>query len=164
MRTCRHFKGDRPCKLYWTDKSYDCKICQHNKPHKGRILLIKLDALGDVLRCTPLAEGIKKKYPEAQLTWLTRENAAFFLQGNPFIDRIKIYNNETVRILQCEQFDIIINLDKDPKAASMAMLFNLVADKESEQTTLMWKPVMNTGFQELKRISRTGIGLAVALS
>ena len=37
METCRHFKGDRPCKYYWIDKSWDCSICVHHNPFKERI-------------------------------------------------------------------------------------------------------------------------------
>jgi len=124
MKTCRHFKGDRPCKYYWIDKSWNCSICEHHNPFNERILLIKLDALGDVVRAIPLAEGIKKQYPNSQLTWLTTSAAKYFMDGNSFVDRILEYNSEVVRRLQFEQFDIIINLDKDPKATSMMMLFN----------------------------------------
>ena len=62
---CKDFNGDRPCKKYWIDKDHNC--FDSNSPlyreYSHRILLIKLDALGDVIRCTPLAEGIKKAYP-----------------------------------------------------------------------------------------------------
>ena len=124
MKTCRHFKGDRPCKYYWVDRSWDCSVCEHHNPFDQRILLIKLDALGDVVRSTPIAEGIKKQYPDSQLTWLTTDVAKYFVDRNLFVDRVLMYNSETVRRLQFEQFDMIINLDKDPKAASMMMLFN----------------------------------------
>ena len=124
METCKHFKGDRPCKYYWIDRSWDCSICEHHNPFKERILLIKLDALGDVVRAIPLAEGIKKQHPNSQLTWLTTDAAKYFVNENPFVDRVLEYNSEVVRRLQYEKFDIIINLDKDPKATSMMMLFN----------------------------------------
>ncbi len=123
MEKCRYFRGDRPCKYYWVDQSWDCNNCTHNELFRERILLIKLDALGDVLRSTPLAEGIKKKYPYAQLTWLVKKGGEIFVENNSHVDRVLIYNEESVRRLQCEQFDILINLDKDPKATSMAMLF-----------------------------------------
>ena len=45
MKTCRHFKGDRPCKYYWIDRSWNCPVCEHHNPFNERILLIKLDAL-----------------------------------------------------------------------------------------------------------------------
>ena len=124
METCKHFKGDRPCKYYWIDKSWDCSVCEHHNPFKERILLIKLDALGDVVRSTALAEGIKKKYPNSELTWLTTNGAKFFVDPNPFVDRVLEYNSENARRLQFEKFNTIINLDKDPKATSMMMSFN----------------------------------------
>ena len=124
MKTCRHFKGDRPCKYYWIDRSWDCPICTHHNPFNERILLIKLDALGDVVRTIPLAEGIKKRYSDAELTWLTTSAAKYFVNKNQFVDRVLEYNSETVRRLEFEKFDIIINLDKDPKATSMMMLFD----------------------------------------
>ena len=123
---CKNFKGDRPCKYYWVDREHDCldsdSMCYEEYSH--RILLIKLDALGDVVRSTVLAEGIKKKYPNSELIWMTMKDARLFIESNPFIDRVLEYNDENVRILQCQEFDIIINLDKDAKATSMITLFN----------------------------------------
>jgi heptosyltransferase-2 len=124
MKACRYFKGDRPCKYYWIDRSWNCFECEHHNPYNERILLIKLDALGDVVRATALAEGIKKKYPNCQLSWLTVKGALYFVESNPFVDRTLEYNTESVRRLQFEKFDTIINLDKDTKATSMMMSFN----------------------------------------
>ena len=123
MEVCRHFKGDRPCQYYWINGCINCNESENYNPYKERILIIKLDALGDVVRSTALAEGIKKKYPDSQLTWITQPQAKFFLEGNKHIDKIMEYNSESVRILQYQKFDILINLDKDPKATSMAMAF-----------------------------------------
>ena len=90
MGVCKGFKGDRPCKYYWIDKSHNCK--DPNSPYYSeyshRILLIKLDALGDVMRSTALVEGIKKKYPNSQLTWLVKENARFFIENNSITGEI----------------------------------------------------------------------------
>jgi len=83
-----------------------------------------LDAIGDVIRSTPIAEGIKKKYPDSHLTWLTKFESKFFIENNEYVNRIMFYNDETVRILQVEEFDIIINLDKDAKATSLMSIFN----------------------------------------
>lgn len=126
MTNCMHFKGDRPCKVYWSEKLYlnnnfKCsKECILYKKIGKRILLIKLDAIGDVIRTTPLAEAIKKKFPNSQLTWLVDKSGYSFLENNPFIDRTLIYSQETINALKCEFFDILINLDKDKKATSFA--------------------------------------------
>jgi ADP-heptose:LPS heptosyltransferase len=119
MKHCRYFKGDRPCKYYWVDRSWDCNSCEHYNPYSNRILLIKLDAIGDVLRSTPMAEGIKKKYPNSELLWITKSECRMFIENNNYIDKVLTYNEETVRILQAQKFDIIINLDKDAKATSL---------------------------------------------
>lgn len=124
MTHCRYFKGDRPCKYYWIDKSWNCKECTHFNPYSERILIIKLDAIGDVIRTTPIAEGIKKKYPNAELCWITKQECKFFLENNPYINRIYTYTEENIRILQVQNFDIIINLDKDATATSLINLFN----------------------------------------
>jgi len=120
-----HFLGDRPCKPYWKEKLYrgvfTCsKKCRFYKRIDKRILLIKLDAMGDVLRTTPLAEGIKKHYPSCQLTWLVNEESYPLLKNNPYIDRILIYDERNIKGLLCEFFDILINLDKDKKATFIA--------------------------------------------
>ena len=65
MKTCRYFKGDRPCNYYWIDRSWECSTCSHHFPFNEKILLIKLDSAGDVVRSTCIAEGLKKKYPDA---------------------------------------------------------------------------------------------------
>ncbi|MEM4266885.1 MAG: glycosyltransferase family 9 protein [Candidatus Nanoarchaeia archaeon] len=124
---CRHFKGDRPCKYYWIDRSYECDKCPHNSPIMEHILIIKLDAIGDVLRATPLAAGLKKKYPNSFLTWLVGAESYDLLKDTPYIDRVVKYNQEGVDSLSVQKFDILINLDKAPHAAALAMRFDAKA-------------------------------------
>ncbi|MFH1210744.1 MAG: glycosyltransferase family 9 protein [archaeon] len=121
MVVCRYFKGDRPCKHYWDDRSYNCEECSHHSPVKENIILIKLDAIGDVLRATPLAVGLKKKYPESLLTWVVGEESYELLKDNPYIDRLLKYNHNTVQALMVQEFDILINLDKASHSAALAM-------------------------------------------
>ena len=52
--------------------------------------------MGDVVRATALAEGIKKKYPDSELIWMTMNSAKFFVESNPFTDRVLEYNDENV--------------------------------------------------------------------
>ncbi len=85
------------------------------------ILIIKLDAIGDVLRATPLAVGLKKKYPNSFLTWLVGAESYDLLRNTPYIDRVVKYNQEGVDALSVQKFDILINLDKASHAAALAM-------------------------------------------
>ena len=49
---CRYFLGDRPC--VWHKRTGVVCECEHYERVTGRVLIIKLDAMGDVLRTTCL--------------------------------------------------------------------------------------------------------------
>ncbi len=78
-----------------------------------RILIIKLGALGDVLRTTFVARGLKQKYGKSNCTifWLTKEAAAGMLKQNEYIDCI-IGWKEREQLLE-EYFDWVISLDDE---------------------------------------------------
>lgn len=40
-----------------------------------RILIVKLAAIGDVLRTTPLLSGLKRAYPQSHITWVVDKEA-----------------------------------------------------------------------------------------
>ncbi len=111
---CIFYKGDKPC-FY----NRFCEDCTYYKPMGKRILIIKLASIGDVLRTTPLLYGLKNKYMDSQITWLTNSESFTALDGNSFIDRLLIFNLDSVLRLQLEEFDIAINLDKERSAASL---------------------------------------------
>jgi len=110
-RDCKHFPGDRPCS-YHKLEGVKCDNCQYYEPVKFKILIIKLDAVGDVLRTTCILPGLKEKFPEAHITWITRKNAREIFYNNPYVDRVlEIENQETNYFLQVEKFDLALNLD-----------------------------------------------------
>jgi len=80
------------------------------------ILIIKLAAIGDVLRTTSILEGLKEKYPNCKISWLTKPEAYPILKNNPLIDTIIL----SEKVPQSDQnlkksFDLIISLDEDPE-------------------------------------------------
>jgi ADP-heptose:LPS heptosyltransferase len=58
-----------------------------------RILIYKLDHLGDVLLATPALRAIRKRFPEADISIVVGEWSRSILEHNPNIDRIVIYNS-----------------------------------------------------------------------
>ena len=108
---CRFFKGHIPCRPN-KEKGEICATCQSYEPKGKRILIIKLGALGDVVRTTPLLTRFREKYPESYITWITLSPA--ILPSNK-IDRIFKYSLEALETIKHEQFDIAINLDKEPE-------------------------------------------------
>ncbi|MCD6326444.1 glycosyltransferase family 9 protein [bacterium] len=114
---CRFFVGEKPCKFKRL-----CEGCGHFSPKGKRILIIKLAAVGDVLRTTPILTALKTRYPSSYITWITDKAAAELLRFTELIDELLPYSFENVIRLMSESPDILICLDKEPRASSLASL------------------------------------------
>lgn len=112
---CRLFTGYKPC-VYQSS----CNDCVHYQSMGMRILVIKLGAIGDALRTTPILEGLKKRYPESYITWVTDEASYPILEGNSHIDRLRILNFGTYLSLKKERFHLLLNFDKESEALGFA--------------------------------------------
>lgn len=115
--TCRLYRGLKPC-----GHEEDCAVCSAYRPIGERVLIIKLGALGDVLRTTPLLRGLKRDLDGCEIIWLTSPASARLLRGNPLIDQLWITGSEALARLQVEEFDRLICLDKEPEAIACASL------------------------------------------
>ena len=113
---CRHFLGHKPCRFRCS-----CDGCAHYEAFGKRILIIKLAALGDVLRTTTLLHGLRSGNPICHITWLTETNVVPMLQGIREIDRLLPYTPETILQLETEAFDEVYCYDKEPKATALVM-------------------------------------------
>lgn len=58
-----------------------------------RILVVKLDHLGDVVLATPATRALRVRYPEASIDALVHPGSAVVLAGNPSITRILTYRS-----------------------------------------------------------------------
>jgi len=105
---CRHFSGYKPC-----GKNKDCNTtCPSRDIPDERILIIALEAMGSVLRATSILPALKRKYPKAHVTWLTKKPSHELLKHNPFIDRIVTLDAEGLLKIQALQWDQVYSLDK----------------------------------------------------
>ena len=123
---CRHFIGEKPCRF---NKRCDPKNCRDFAPFGKRILIIKLAAIGDVLRTTPILPVLKKRHPLSHITWVTARDSIEILEGNSHIDRIYTIDHTDIIRLLAESFDILISLDKNMAAASLASIIKAVEKK-----------------------------------
>jgi heptosyltransferase-2 len=116
---CRSYRGDRPCAAGVPGV---CPAgCERYRGLGRRILVIKLGALGDVVRTAALLPGLKARWPESQVTWVTRPAGVRMLTNHPLIDRLMPLNAETLAHLDLEAFDLCLSLDKEPGPAGLAM-------------------------------------------
>lgn len=118
--TCQYYLGDRPC-IWHKQYGVTCE-CEHYAPLKESLLIIKLDAVGDVLRTTCLLPGIRRKFGDARITWITRKEAKPLLENNSFISEILTYGADMVVHLLARTFDRVINLDASKISSGLASL------------------------------------------
>ena len=127
---CKYLEGDKPC---FANKQYSvfCGDCSYYEKTAGEeasfpeipegktisgsndyinILIIKLDAVGDVLRTTSILPSIKKILPGAKITWITKTKSLPVLKDNTYINSIYPAEGNLEQVFS-ESFDIAINLD-----------------------------------------------------
>ncbi|MBL6962787.1 MAG: glycosyltransferase family 9 protein [Bacteroidetes bacterium] len=112
---CKYFIGDFPCKPN-KERNKICDSCDEYTPVSKRILIIKLGAIGDVIRTTPLVVKFKDLYPDCHISWLTHFPDILSKKN---IDQIYKWNFTSAYILRNKKFDIAINLDKEFEACSL---------------------------------------------
>ncbi|MCH7973237.1 MAG: glycosyltransferase family 9 protein [Bacteroidetes bacterium] len=106
---CKKFTGYKPC---YSDHNCWEEGCKDNIPIGTKILIINLDAMGDVLMTTAQLPLLKKKFPESTIFWITSPLASPLLFNNPLIDKVFSCNVESISILQNIKFDYVLNVDK----------------------------------------------------
>ena len=98
---------------------------------RKKILFIKLGAIGDVIRTTPLLERYRKEYGDCHFSWLTYTPQVV---PKDQVDLIYKWNEFSVTSLANQEFDIAINLDKDKEACML-----LTCLKAEEKYGFLWE-------------------------
>jgi predicted lipopolysaccharide heptosyltransferase III len=98
-----------------------------------RILLIRLRLIGDVAFTTPTLRALRRRFPDAHISYLVEPAAAPVLQGNPNLDELIVIPKRSglaratddiamARRLRRARFDIAIDLHGGPRAAWLTWL------------------------------------------
>lgn len=99
-----HYKGDVP----------DTK--PYSKRGK-RILIIKLGALGDAIRTTPIIRKLKKEFENCEIYWLSYSTELL-----PDDVITLEFNAGSLAFVMADKFDIAYNFDKDKEACAILNL------------------------------------------
>lgn len=119
--SCKRFSGYKPC---FPDHNCWKHGCKDNIPIGTRILIINLDAMGDVLMTTAQLPGLKRKFPESTIYWITLKNAAPLIYNNPYIDHIFTFDTSAILVLQQMKFDYVMNVDKSRESCALLNILN----------------------------------------
>lgn len=89
------------------------------------VLIVKLQALGDVLRTTSLLEPLRRRGP-CRVTWLTKRDARPLLEGNPHLaDILTLDPSDEAAAARMAarlsgRFDLVLSLEEDAAVARVA--------------------------------------------
>jgi len=56
-----------------------------------KILILRLSAVGDVIRTLPAVKALKEYYPSSSITWVVEEPSKALLESQPEIDEIILF-------------------------------------------------------------------------
>ena len=114
-RDCRYYMGDRPCRPH-KEEGVHCDQCAFYQSRGPRYCILKLGAIGDVLRTTHLLRRIRQEHPLAKIYWLTHTVDVL----PSLVDVALPFSLESVLLLEETEFDFLFSLDKDPEACALA--------------------------------------------
>lgn len=113
---CRHFDGYKPCRPHKRSGAH-CADCAHYKPVGERILVLKLGAAGEVIRCTPILHYLKAHYPAASIVWVTDFPD---LIPDGWVDAVLKPTWQTAEWVRAQRWSLVLSLDKDITPCAMA--------------------------------------------
>lgn len=61
------------------------------------ILIIKPSSIGDVVHALPVAAALRRRFPQARISWLVRAGCADIVTGHPALDEVILFRLEAPR-------------------------------------------------------------------
>ena len=109
-------------------------------PPADRILLVRLGALGDVVRTLPAASAVRAAYPGAHVAWLVEPASRGAVEGQPWVDEVLVFPRAELvaslrqlrlgrflatltgclRALRARRFDLVLDFHAIAKSALLA--------------------------------------------
>jgi lipopolysaccharide heptosyltransferase II len=95
-------------------------------PAPKKILIVRLDRIGDVVLSTPVIKALRAAYPDSHIAFLVRPYAADAVIGNPYLDEVITFNKERTFSfamgLRKKKFDMAVILHPTERTHWIAFL------------------------------------------
>ena len=89
-----------------------------------KILVIRFSSIGDIVLCTPVFRVLKKRFPEAEITFLTKSKFSQILENNPHLASILSWDKPEDRAeLFSKEFDAVVDLHSNLRSRLVKMRF-----------------------------------------
>jgi lipopolysaccharide heptosyltransferase II len=113
-----------------------CQILSDEfRPRNLKILVVRLDRIGDVVLSLPAIAAIRGRFPSAEIAVMTRPSTRELLEGHPMVDEVIPYyyekkgrhssmtgNARFIREIQMRKFDIAFILHPSTRAVLVPFL------------------------------------------
>ena len=146
-----------------------------------KVLIVRLSAIGDVVRTLPAVNAWRKQSPETSFTWLVEPAAASVLKGHPAIDKVLIFErglfgdfrrspgniirallslSNLISDLRAEEFDLVIDFHGIFKSALFSRLSGVPErvgfgrPEAKEGSTVFYTHQFKPASTELNRVAR----------
>ncbi|OGD75555.1 MAG: hypothetical protein A2Y64_05395 [Candidatus Coatesbacteria bacterium RBG_13_66_14] len=92
-----------------------------------KFLVIRLSSMGDVILTTPFLRALRRRFPEAEVHFLTKPLYAGLIASHPAVDRVIPFDaavplRETGRFLRAESYDVVFDLHKNLRSIPLARM------------------------------------------
>lgn len=114
---CEHYRGSRPCDPH-KEQGEVCDGCTYYKPIQQRVAIVKLGAMGDVLRTTSLLPDILAVHANSHLTWFTLPESVPMLRSVSQIHRV-VDVSTSGGFVEGLSFDVVYNFDNADEGVSL---------------------------------------------
>lgn len=108
----------------------------------GKILIIQLRQIGDVLLTTPAARTLREAFPGAGLDFLTQAPADQLLRGNPALDNVLVYDRSKPfrELLRARRagYDVVVDFMSNPRSALLTALSGAAIKVGPGYTAAAW--------------------------
>jgi ADP-heptose:LPS heptosyltransferase len=78
-----------------------------------KFLVIRFSSIGDIVLTTPVVRCLRKKFPDAEIHYLTKQSFASIVLTNPYINKVHVLHTDldlVIEELKTENFDYLIDL------------------------------------------------------
>jgi heptosyltransferase-1 len=114
-------------------------IAPVNISSRPRILIVRLSAIGDVIMSTSVLPGIRARYPEAHITWLTEPVGAEILDGNPMVDEVIVWpRGKWVKELKAKRYGAVLSQARKLVKQLRRADFDLAVDMQGILKSAAW--------------------------
>ena len=112
-----------------------------------KILVQRVDRLGDVIFTLPVLKWLRSQYPDAEIHYLASPNPAEFLETQSLVDKVHCVKSDIgwvgivalAGLLRRQSFDLYISLWNDPKMAWLGRLATIpVRIGDSTNQSIGW--------------------------